>query len=46
MRAKSEVLKGPKLLRVVGLEGLFFKRNVGGPRRPPLSPTHRASPGS
>ena len=26
------------------MKGLFFKRNVGGPRRPPLSPTRRAGP--
>ena len=26
--------------------GLFFKGNVGGPRRPPLWPTHRAGPDS
>ena len=31
MRAKSEVLKGPKLLRVVGLEGPIFKDKYEGP---------------
>ena len=44
MRAKSEVLKGPKLLRVVGLEGPIFKDKYGGPRRPSLSPIRRTDP--
>ena len=26
------------------MKDLFFKRNVGGPRRPPLSPTRRTGP--